>query len=349
MQEEDEEASAPVAVPSSQVQNQQPVLTVSIAAYNVEGSIRTALDSLLSPSVVPLLEVLVIDDGGSDGTLAIAREYQDRFPGCVRAIHKPNAGYGSVINTAIDQARGRYVKQLDGDDWFHTDSLVALVELLSHSQADYVLTPRLNVSADTGAEELVDCLPGYQPALYDFEDLSFTRAIGMHEVTCRTELLRQSGVRLDEHCLYTDIELVYLPLASVQTLQVTHLPLYCHRVGVDGQSISRSGVRAHYREHELVFWRLLECYQQLPEDKRGQRKLFRQRLVDEICGQFHWFCFLRPSYQHWKALRAFERQLQTRCPDLLEGASRASKHVRALRFCRGFFYPLVYILEAVQR
>ena len=92
------------------------VLTVSIAAYNMESYIRQTLNSLIVPEILEKIEVLVVDDGGTDGTLAIAKEYETKYPITFHAIHKENGGYGSVINKSIELATGKYFKQLDGDD-----------------------------------------------------------------------------------------------------------------------------------------------------------------------------------------------------------------------------------------
>ena len=67
----------------------QKILTISIAAYNVEKYIRCALNSLLiCEDLLNLLEIFVIDDGGSDSTLSIAKEYERKYPGIIYAVHK---------------------------------------------------------------------------------------------------------------------------------------------------------------------------------------------------------------------------------------------------------------------
>ena len=64
------------------------LLTISIAAYNVEGYIRNTLDSLIVPEILDKLEVFIVDDGGNDNTLQIAREYESKYPETFHAVHK---------------------------------------------------------------------------------------------------------------------------------------------------------------------------------------------------------------------------------------------------------------------
>ena len=68
------------------------VLTISVAAYNAEAFIDQALRSVCVDAVIDRLEIFVIDDGGTDGTLDIAKRYAERYPASVFPIHKENGG-----------------------------------------------------------------------------------------------------------------------------------------------------------------------------------------------------------------------------------------------------------------
>jgi len=124
------------------------LLTVSIAAYNVAPYLRQALDSLVVPGVMDKLEVIVVNDGSKDETSEIAHEYESRHPATFRVIDKENGGYGSTVNISMREARGRYFKLLDGDDWFDKDGLRELIETLGKTDADVVITPMLRCQQD---------------------------------------------------------------------------------------------------------------------------------------------------------------------------------------------------------
>ena len=93
------------------------ILTVSVAAYNVEKFIRNTLDSCIAEEIMTDLEVLVVDDGATDATAEIVREYEDKYPQTFRLIHKENGGYGTTVNRSMQEASGKYFRLLDGDDW----------------------------------------------------------------------------------------------------------------------------------------------------------------------------------------------------------------------------------------
>ena len=72
-------------------------LTISIAAYNVQDTIERALDSLLDWRINDDIEIIVVDDGGQDESLSIAKRYAEEYPGIVIPIHKENGGYGRCV------------------------------------------------------------------------------------------------------------------------------------------------------------------------------------------------------------------------------------------------------------
>ena len=103
-------------------------LTVIIPAYNVSRYIAQGMDSLLEePSILPYLDIIVVNDGSTDDTLDKASKYANMFPESVSVINKENGGHGSGINVGIRAAKGKYFKVLDGDDWVRTDGLKELV------------------------------------------------------------------------------------------------------------------------------------------------------------------------------------------------------------------------------
>ncbi len=67
---------------------------------------------MVAPEIMDDIEVLIIDDGSKDNTAAIGKEFVDKYPNSFKVISKPNGGYGSTINAAIDAATGQYFKNV---------------------------------------------------------------------------------------------------------------------------------------------------------------------------------------------------------------------------------------------
>lgn len=99
------------------------ILTISIAAYNVEKYLPKTLESLVIPEIMDQLEVLIINDGSQDKTGQIAEEYVVKYPATFYLVNKENGGWGSTVNTSAQLATGKYYKLLDGDDFFNAEAL----------------------------------------------------------------------------------------------------------------------------------------------------------------------------------------------------------------------------------
>ncbi len=102
----------------------QPDVSFLIAAFNVEGSIRGAIESALAQRGISV-EVVVVDDCSTDRTVEVARRYpQDHV--CVVELDR-NSGPGGARNAGLDFATGRWVAVLDSDDTVHPDRLARMI------------------------------------------------------------------------------------------------------------------------------------------------------------------------------------------------------------------------------
>ena len=115
-------------------------LTVIVPTYNMERYLGECLASMVTERSPELLEVVVVNDGSTDGSSAIAHRFAEQHPTLFKVIDKENGHYGSCINEALKYATGKYFRPLDADDWVNTDSLIKLLEKLSTCTADLVIT-----------------------------------------------------------------------------------------------------------------------------------------------------------------------------------------------------------------
>jgi glycosyltransferase involved in cell wall biosynthesis len=121
------------ARPASRVQTS--LVSVIIPVYNGERYLAEAIDSAFAQEYRPL-EIVVVDDGSTDGSADIARSYAD-----VRYIHRPNGGPAAARNTGISASAGEFIAFLDHDDIWVSNKLSIEVELLvTHSQLGCVMS-----------------------------------------------------------------------------------------------------------------------------------------------------------------------------------------------------------------
>lgn len=112
------------------------VASIIIPVYNTEDYLSACLDSVLAQTERNI-EVILVDDGSTDGSLEIERSYERRDPR-VRVIEQPNLRQGAARNRGIEQARGTYVYLMDSDDLIVPELVETCVALCEADDLDFV-------------------------------------------------------------------------------------------------------------------------------------------------------------------------------------------------------------------
>lgn len=110
------------------------LLTIVVPVYNVEKYIEKTLFSLCNQTYRNL-EILLIDDGSSDGSLAICKEWANKDTR-IKVYEQENSGVGPTRNRGIALATGEYLMFMDADDWIEPDMLEVLHNLAHKYDAD---------------------------------------------------------------------------------------------------------------------------------------------------------------------------------------------------------------------
>jgi glycosyltransferase involved in cell wall biosynthesis len=117
---------------------EQPLVTVIIPYYNMEAYLAQTIEWVLE-STYPSLEVILIDDGSTDGGNAIAQHYAATFP-FIRTLSQPNQGVSVARNYGISEAKGIYIVPVDGDDRMMPNFVSEAVPVLQNRPEVKVVT-----------------------------------------------------------------------------------------------------------------------------------------------------------------------------------------------------------------
>lgn len=194
------------------------------------------IDSLLAQTFNNF-EVILVDDGSTDGSGARCEEWVSR-DSRVRVVHKPNGGLSSARNAGIDVARSPYLGFVDSDDYVETDMYAVLYNAISNRKADMVCCGRF-VHTGIEVQERFTAEPGL---IFSRDDAIREVLVGNRiDVSACDKLYKRSlfeGIRYPEGRVSEDVAVI-LPLLS-RANKVVHVgsPLY-HYVFRSG-SISKA-------------------------------------------------------------------------------------------------------------
>ena len=234
---------------------QQPLISLIVPIYNVENYLRMCLDSIANQTYSNI-EVLLVNDGSSDGSGAICQEFvarDSRF----HYIEKENGGLSDARNVGIARAQGEFLSFVDSDDWIEPTYVEDLYRAALLNDAEVVVSnyqefhQERNVylihlfedyyETHYSGEELIQQLP-----LLERRDKSFTTSWGILFARRLFDIISFPKGKIIE-----DTRTNYRLFAESCRSTYIHKSLYNHRVGVD--SISS-------RITEKLLVDVLECF-----------------------------------------------------------------------------------------
>ncbi len=326
------------------------ILTISVAAYNAENDLRRCLDSMVETIVAEKLEIIVVNDGSKDNTLLVAKEYEAKFPDIIRVIDKENGGHGSTINASIKIATGKYYKIVDSDDWVDKKGIESLVKKLENIDADLVLNPYQDIDAKTLKQKNLinpysdNAQIGVVQSINNIDDI----VIYMHSTTFKTQLLKQMGPIIDEHCFYVDMEYTLFPLKYVQNYICFDFPVYQYLLGTATQSMNKNNLIKRREQHLKVTKRIIQYYEEIKTDSEsGIQKIVLRRVRLALLNQYKIY-FNMNSYESRKEIKKFDEWAKVVSRETYEGPEgRLMKIIKFNRQTSFIFYPLINRLMKV--
>lgn len=200
-----------------------PIITVLMPAYNAEEYIREAIDSVLEQTF-QAFELLIINDGSTDGTESIIKKYSDDR---IRVITQENKGVIGALNTGLAEAYGKYIARFDADDVCLPERLQIQYDFIE-SNNEYVLIGGMSHYIDKDGDFLFE----WEPPAYEHHDIAekilytspFDHPAVMYRKSIAVELkgYPSGAIHFEDHLFWTE----FLDKGKVANLKV---PLIKHR------------------------------------------------------------------------------------------------------------------------
>ena len=243
------------------------LLSVAIPCYNSEAYMEKCIKSILPGGEE--VEIIIVDDGSSDGTAAIADRYAEEYPTIIKAVHQENGGHGEAVNAGIRNATGLYFKVVDSDDWLSRD---AYLQALSHLEklakgsdtVDLFVTNFIYDKQGATRKKVMrfnHCFP--QEEIFGWKDMGHLpkgKYLLMHSLIYRTQLLKDCGLELPKHTFYVDNLYAYEPLPYVKKMYYLNVDLYRYFIGRDDQSVNEQVMIRRIDQQIRVNKRMVDVY-----------------------------------------------------------------------------------------
>ena len=339
---EDEEKES-VSLRKFEPLTEKPVLTVAIPAYNVEKFLLHTVWSLVDHKNAHKLEVLVVNDGSKDKTADIARSLEELTKTengpIVRLVDKENGGHGSVLNVAVETARGKYLKIIDGDDTVVSASFEKLIDILENCESDLVLN---NYIEDQSAlnmavlhREYEFMIPGVE---YHFDDLCYD-GYGFTEwgpllstSTYKVEALRRRPFKTTEKMLYDDMEWNVNAAANIDTLVYYPLDIYNYLIGREGQSVSIDVLRRKFPIHRRMVLSIINLFETIPNLSPEKKSFLEHKIIVKMILTH--YQLVTTELHSAKGFRDFDKELKKH-PYFYAHPSIVGNKIRLHRLTRG--------------
>lgn len=243
------------------------LLTVVMPSYNIQDYISKGIESFqqVYPDYKNKFEVLVVNDGSTDDTAQVAEEILSKdslLNG--RVVTKENGGHGSTINRGIQEAKGKFFKVIDGDDWIIPSDFEKFLDVLETVDVDMVLTDFTEQHVYNNTTIRNDFVDKYEVGK-KYSGIPNVR-IPMHSVTYRTSILSDNKIRLSEKTFYVDIQYTLFPLEYVHSFSYWNYDIYQYYIGRPVQSMNIESMKRNVHHHLTVTKSVLDYFSKIKSE-----------------------------------------------------------------------------------
>ena len=259
------------------------LVSVIVPVYNVKDYLRSALDSIICQTYTNL-EIILVDDGSTDGCGEICDEYASRDDRIV-VVHQENKGLSGARNTGLDIMHGDMVAYLDSDDELKPDYILEMFKAIRESSSDIVLC-RFSYIDDHGCASEKHkgvVLPVAKQGEYTREDALRALAGGKINYSVWNKLYDSrlwDGLRFPDGHTYEDGDTIYRILDRCKKVYVIDKDLYLYRersgsiVNTDSGENYKDRIRSHRHFNDYIRKNIPEIF-----DKKHLR-IQNRRLLD---------------------------------------------------------------------
>lgn len=245
-----------------ETEQEQLRFSVIMCAYNLEGIVGTAIESVLKQKYKNY-ELIIVNDGSQDKTWDVLKKYEAKANGKIRLINnEKNIGLSASRNVAIPQARGEYIVHLDGDDTLYDKTTLGKInETIGNDNPDIVYFGVQYVGGSNKAY-----IPNAQNSTKEARivcDMHFAVA----SKVWRKEFLMKNNLTFIEGMYYEDMVYSIKGAILAEKLSYGEFPIYIYYRNREG-SIMATPNMARCKDMYKMLYYLMDLYEETPKNLR---------------------------------------------------------------------------------
>lgn len=270
-----------------------PQISIIVPVYNVEKYLHKCMDSLVNQTFENI-EFIAVNDGSTDSSLGILREYAKRDSRIV-VIDKVNEGVSFARNTALKYVIGEYVMFVDSDDWIDLDTCEKVLELVKQYKCDVMMWSYIREFGTVSVPKAIF----QQNIIYDEEGVKknlhrrFVGAIGNElakpenlDALCtiwgklyKTSIIKRNNIKFDDIRKIGTYEDGIFNLRLFQYVRkAVFINKYFYHYRKDNETSLTSQYKSLFTERWIVLFDLIEKY----IDDHKLDSIYRQALYNRI-------------------------------------------------------------------
>ena len=276
-----------------------PDISIIIPVYNTAGYLAECLDSAAEQSFGNY-EIILVNDGSTDGSQRIIDDYVYRYPDRIRAFTIPNGGLGNARNYGIGKARGKYLAFVDSDDYIRRDMLQKMYEAARRHNADCVMTDYI-AFWDDGRQEYVRSVDLPDAGRPDI--MKYSAKYGTVNICTKLVARELFDVIRFPAGFYEDLATTPILLSWAKNICYVREGLYFYRQRPGSITSIKSGDK-----------RLLDCYAAWDRIREHANPLFEKELQFAVYWSLNFFCtnflddFTKQSKEYYDRNRDYFRE-----------------------------------------
>lgn len=267
-------------------------ISVIVPIYNAAKYLRQCIESVLSQSFTDF-ELILMDDGSTDSSLAICREYE-AADARVRVIHQENRGVCAARNAGMDASKGKFITFVDADDYLAPDALQHMIKGIGQG-------------GDIAIGNVIKIRRGQFRQFTDWEGKTVDITDSMPQMALwgycfRRDILASSRVRFIEGLAYSEDRIFLYELAPF-CRRITFIPqdLYIYRSNEESVTHNPDGIR--HVQHQFRAANIVNQMAKKPEYSRFRDALIGERFRIQKYGVYS-LISNKPSWKDYDFMRS---------------------------------------------